>query len=44
MCPVPHLVVASPDLKNWGEHKLVLAARRGSWWDANKIGLSPPLI
>ncbi|HVQ42441.1 MAG TPA: hypothetical protein VMS54_09545 [Vicinamibacterales bacterium] len=34
----------SPDLKNWGEHKRVLAARRGSWWDANKIGLSPPLI
>ncbi len=34
----------SPDLKNWGDHKRVLAARRGSWWDANKIGLSPPLI
>jgi len=23
---------------------LVLPARRGSWWDANKVGLSPPLI
>src|SRR6187455_1209359 len=34
----------SPDLRNWGEHKLVLRARRGSWWDANKVGLSPPLI
>ncbi|MBK8259180.1 MAG: glycosidase [Polyangiaceae bacterium] len=34
----------SPDLRNWGHHKLVLMARRGSWWDANKIGLSPPLI
>ncbi|MBK8171168.1 MAG: glycosidase [Sandaracinaceae bacterium] len=34
----------SPDLHNWGNHKLVLQARRGSWWDANKIGLSPPLI
>jgi predicted GH43/DUF377 family glycosyl hydrolase len=34
----------SPDLKNWGDHKLVLMARRGSWWDANKVGLSPPLI
>jgi predicted GH43/DUF377 family glycosyl hydrolase len=34
----------SPDLKNWGRHTRVLAARRGSWWDANKIGLSPPLI
>lgn len=34
----------SPDLRNWGGHKLVLQARRGSWWDANHIGLSPPLI
>ena len=34
----------SPDLRTWGGHKVVLAARRGSWWDANKIGLSPPLI
>ena len=34
----------SPDLKNWGGHKLVLMARKGAWWDANKVGLSPPLI
>jgi len=34
----------SPDLRNWGGHRLVLPARRGGWWDANKIGLSPPLI
>jgi predicted GH43/DUF377 family glycosyl hydrolase len=34
----------SPDLRNWGGHKVLLAARRGSWWDANRIGLSPPLI
>lgn len=34
----------SPDLRNWGGHKQVLRARRGSWWDANRIGLSPPLI
>lgn len=34
----------SPDLKNWGSHKLLLPARRGAWWDANKIGLSPPPI
>jgi predicted GH43/DUF377 family glycosyl hydrolase len=34
----------SPDLRNWGSHKLVLQARRGAWWDANKVGLSPPLI
>ncbi|HYT73706.1 MAG TPA: hypothetical protein VEL79_03060 [Vicinamibacterales bacterium] len=34
----------SPDLRNWGNHRVVLQARRGGWWDANKIGLSPPLI
>ena len=34
----------SPDLKNWGHHRLILQARKGSWWDANKVGLSPPLI
>jgi predicted GH43/DUF377 family glycosyl hydrolase len=34
----------SPDLQNWGGHKLVLPARKGAWWDANKVGLSPPLI
>ena len=25
-------------------HKLILQARKGGWWDANKVGLSPPLI
>jgi len=34
----------SPDLRYWGNHRLVLRARRGAWWDANKIGLSPPPI
>jgi predicted GH43/DUF377 family glycosyl hydrolase len=32
----------SPDLIHWGDHQVLLHARRGSWWDANKIGLSPP--
>jgi predicted GH43/DUF377 family glycosyl hydrolase len=31
----------SPDLKRWGEHTVMLEARHGAWWDANKIGLSP---
>ena len=35
---------SSPDLRHWGNHKLMLEARRGAWWDANKIGLSPPPI
>jgi predicted GH43/DUF377 family glycosyl hydrolase len=34
----------SPDLRSWGGHRMMLRARRGSWWDANKVGLSPPLI
>ena len=34
----------SSDLRHWGGHKLMLAARKGGWWDANKVGLSPPLI
>jgi len=32
----------SPDLRHWGSHKMILEARRGAWWDALKIGLSPP--
>lgn len=32
----------SPDLRHWGDHHVLLFARRGAWWDANKIGLSPP--
>jgi predicted GH43/DUF377 family glycosyl hydrolase len=34
----------SPDLRHWGDPKVLLRARRGPWWDANKIGLSPPLV
>lgn len=34
----------SDDLRHWGDHKLMLEARRGAWWDANKIGMSPPPI
>jgi len=34
----------SPDVRNWGAHKVMLPARRGGWWDANKVGLSPPPI
>lgn len=34
----------SNDLKHWGTHKMMLEARRGAWWDANKIGLCNPPI
>ena len=34
----------SHDLQQWGETALVLEARRGGWWDANKIGLCTPPI
>jgi predicted GH43/DUF377 family glycosyl hydrolase len=47
----PHTVLGShiwisysPDLRHWGSHKMILQARRGGWWDANKIGLSAPPI
>lgn len=43
--PRAHIWISySPDLQHWGRHKLMLEARRGAWWDANKIGLSPPPI
>lgn len=34
----------SPDLKHWGDSTIVLPARRGSWWDAYKVGLGPQPI
>ena len=35
----------SPDLKHWGEHQILMKARKGGWWDADKIGLcTPPLL
>jgi predicted GH43/DUF377 family glycosyl hydrolase len=34
----------SPDLKHWGESKILLPARKGSWWDAYKVGLGPQPI
>jgi len=34
----------SSDLRHWGDHTLMLQARRGAWWDAEKIGLSTPFI
>jgi predicted GH43/DUF377 family glycosyl hydrolase len=50
--PVPHSGAAkanmwlsfSPDLRNWGDHTVLLEARDGAWWDAGKIGLSPQPI
>jgi predicted GH43/DUF377 family glycosyl hydrolase len=43
--PRAHIWISySPDLQHWGDHKLMLEARRGAWWDATKIGLSPPPI
>lgn len=37
-------ISSSPDLRHWGDHRLILEARKGSWWDADKIGLAPPPI
>ena len=29
----------SPDLVHWGDHRVLMKARSGGWWDAGKIGL-----
>ncbi len=34
----------SPDLIHWGEHRILIRAREGGWWDAHKIGISSPPI
>jgi predicted GH43/DUF377 family glycosyl hydrolase len=35
----------SPDLRHWGDHAILLRARKGAWWDAHKVGLcTPPLL
>ena len=41
--PGVHIWVSeSDDLRYWGDHRALLLARHGGWWDANKIGLSAP--
>ena len=34
----------SPDLKHWGDHRLIMETRSGGWWDNHKIGLGPQPI
>ena len=34
----------SPDLGHWGSHRILMEARLGAWWDAQRIGLSPQPI
>lgn len=33
----------SPDLKHWGEHRILIPVRPG-WWDAHRVGLGPPPV
>ncbi len=48
--PVPYIagvgthiwISFSPDMKHWGDHQILIPSRKGAWWDANKVGLSPP--
>ena len=43
--PRVHMWISySPNLRQWGSHKLLLEARLGGWWDSNKIGLASPPI
>jgi len=36
-------IASSPDLKYWGEHRLLILTRPG-WWDCHRVGLGPPPI
>ena len=39
--PRVHMWISySPNFRQWGNHKLMLEARLGGWWDSNKIGLA----
>ncbi len=39
-----HIWIAfSPDLKYWGDHKILIPVRPG-WWDCTRVGLGPPPI
>jgi predicted GH43/DUF377 family glycosyl hydrolase len=41
--PEAHIWISySPDLKHWGDHRILMESRQGAWWDANKIGLNTP--
>lgn len=35
-------ISSSPDLVHWGDHRVVLEARRSGHWDREKVGLGPP--
>jgi predicted GH43/DUF377 family glycosyl hydrolase len=37
-------MATSPDLKKWGEHKILMKALPGSDWECEKIGISGPPI
>jgi predicted GH43/DUF377 family glycosyl hydrolase len=32
----------SPDLRHWGDHKLLIESRRAGQWDREKVGVGPP--
>lgn len=34
----------SSDLMHWGESSRLIDARKGGWWDANKVGIGPQPI
>jgi predicted GH43/DUF377 family glycosyl hydrolase len=35
-------ICRSPDLKHWGDHKLLLMTRGTPYWDGDRIGVGPP--
>ncbi len=36
-------ISSSPDLRFWGDHRILIPVRPG-WWDCHRVGLGPPPI
>jgi predicted GH43/DUF377 family glycosyl hydrolase len=32
----------SPDLRHWGDHRILMESREAGHWDREKVGLGPP--
>jgi predicted GH43/DUF377 family glycosyl hydrolase len=40
---VAHMWISySPDLRHWGDHRILMERRRTGYWDRQKVGLGPP--
>lgn len=37
-------ISSSLNLRHWGDHRVIMRARKGGWWDSHKIGLAAPPV